>query len=114
MSNSALPPEILEKLQVEYIGTFDEKVASAKSALKAKNWEDLYQVFHKLAGSGATYFMPEISVLGRQVETYLKTTQSPDSALIEESVELLVSIFDGRKNKTPLDLTDHPLLSKLN
>ncbi len=113
MSSNVLPPEIMERLQKDYINTFDEKLAGLEKALKESNWLELYNIFHKLAGSGATYYMPEISVLGRHAEKYFKLTSKPNPTVAAECIELIKNIFTARKTGSTLAVDDHPILQKL-
>lgn len=111
---SPLPPEILAELQQEYIQTFDEKKQSLEMALKSHNMKQLTEVIHKLAGSGTTYNMPEITRSARIVETYLLKTKKPDMRLLRQAIDLLKEIFDSRKlNKPVLDVTDHSILKQM-
>ena len=113
MSSSLLPPEIIQCLQQDYVASFDEKLAHLKAALERHNWEELYNIFHKLAGSGATYYMPEISILGRSAEKYFKTTALPDLKVAQECVAVIEKVFAARKKGLECPVDQEPILKKL-
>ena len=95
---SPLPPEVLKELQQEYISSFADKEKAIENALTARDWKSLLQHFHKLAGSGATYSMPEITELCRTVENYLLQTPQPSEKVLVDSISVLKKIFASRKS----------------
>jgi len=97
--------DFLKQLQSDYIATFQEKMTAIKGAFTARQWVTLAQIFHKLAGSGATYSMPEITEISREIETYLQSCQTPSMAFLEESISTLDKIFKCREKGESFDLS---------
>lgn len=110
---SPLPDEIIRELQKEYIATFPEKLNVIEKEFEQKNWPGLLHVFHKLAGSGATYSMPEISELCRSVEMLLAQNKNPSVPVVSESIIVLKKIFDCRRTGQAYELTNDPILKKI-
>jgi HPt (histidine-containing phosphotransfer) domain-containing protein len=95
----SLPSEVLAELQTEYIKGFPQKIAAIDEALQKKQWLALREVLHKLAGSGSTYQMPEISETARAAEVYLEKTKSPDIEKIRSDVACLKGILEEHIRK---------------
>jgi HPt (histidine-containing phosphotransfer) domain-containing protein len=107
---NALPLEVIKELQKSYIATFSEKEKIVDDAFSKHDWQALKQLLHKLAGSGATYSMPEITIICRHLETYLDQTVDPDHKIISESITVLKKIFKARKTGEPYVLKEDPVL----
>jgi HPt (histidine-containing phosphotransfer) domain-containing protein len=102
----SLPPDFIKDLQKEYISTFPEKTQAIQKAFDLKDWSALLSHFHKLAGSGATYSMPEITTLCRKMEDYLDQNPKPKEDAILRGIELLNKIFKSRANEKVYELND--------
>ncbi len=101
-----LPRELKLELQRDYIATFDQKLLDLQIALRANDgagdFDRLLELFHKLAGSGTTYEMPEITRVAREAE--LATTAFADQGKLDHKtmrdfLELLAKIFASEKNR---------------
>jgi HPt (histidine-containing phosphotransfer) domain-containing protein len=111
---SVLPPEVLAKLQADYIASFPEKVTALNEALSNKDKAAIRNLTHKLAGSGATYAMPEITKVARAVETYIDKSPNINMDHVGSGIALLKQIFDSRrKGASFLVSDDHPVLKNL-
>lgn len=105
-----LPPELLRELQGEYIKTFDEKIHDLSHSLECADFDSLESQFHKLAGSGTTYGMPEISKLSRGMENYLKESPKKEFEVVSQAIEILKGIFADRKAGKIYDLDSQPFI----
>lgn len=97
---SPLPPDLKDELQKEYAASFDDKIAELENALKTLDVKKLENAFHKLAGSGKTYEMDEISDIARQCETLLKGAFQEDK--IKAGVQKLKQLFKQEKSRLKL------------
>jgi HPt (histidine-containing phosphotransfer) domain-containing protein len=112
---SVLPPDILAKLQADYVASFSEKTTALEDALGKQDKPTLRNLAHKLAGSGATYAMPEITKVARAIETYIDKCPAPDMTNIAAGLALLKQIFHSRKKGASFLVSDdHPVLKNLN
>ena len=110
---TSLPPEVMKKLQEEYIATFPTKLQILRDGSAKNDLAILKQQFHKLAGSGSTYSMPEITQLGRASEEYIGRNAKPDKQILDQAIDLMASIFESQKKGVAHPIDGHPLLKKL-
>lgn len=110
---SGLPPELLAELQKEYIKTFPEKAAILTSSIEKQDFDSVQNQLHKMAGSGATYGMPEITKVCRTLENYLQ--DSPDKSFrhLASGVELVKRILAARTSGTVINLDDEKVMRDL-
>ncbi len=105
--------DMLQDLQKDYVATFQSKIDLAQRALKEEQWDELHQLFHKLAGSGATYQMPEISFLGSLLDTYMNSSTIHDPKIMAEGVALLEEVLSSRQKKSEKAIEAHPFVIEL-
>jgi HPt (histidine-containing phosphotransfer) domain-containing protein len=101
----ALPPEVLAEIQKEYIDGFSEKIAIIKNCLSKKDWNGLAVLVHKIAGSGKTYQMPELSLLSRSLEDRLNHIQQLDD-LSAACAHKLIEALESRKKGAELQIEE--------
>lgn len=98
--------EVLVELQKKYLESFAEKTSRIETLWKDQRNEELRVEFHKLKGSGKTYGLPEVSVLGAVMEKLCERgSQESINQMIPLAVRLLHAIGDYRRaNKEALQL----------
>jgi len=84
-----LPPELLQELKQDYLNGLPSVISEIKAALVSQDWEAIEKHFHRLAGSGQTYGLPEITVVGRKVEDYLQKNSNPSHEFLEKALSEL-------------------------
>ena len=92
---SPLPSDLKNELQKEYVATFDQKIFELDHAFQAKDVESLKNIFHKLAGSGETYEMDEMSNIAKLGQKLLKDSFPEDK--VKKAIDALKNIFKERK-----------------
>src|SRR6185312_8927050 len=97
---SPLPADLKDELQKEYASTFDEKIKELEEAMSEESPRKLREIFHKLAGSGKTYEMEEISNISRQCEELL--TETFPKKTILDAIHSLKKIFKQEKSRLNL------------
>ena len=110
---NSLPEDIMKKLQEDYLVSFVQKIETMREAHARGDTLSVRQVFHKLAGTGATYLMPEITTLGRAAEDYIEKTKSVDSGLLLKAIDLMGEIYKKRSLGSELKIEKHPLITEL-
>jgi HPt (histidine-containing phosphotransfer) domain-containing protein len=110
---SVLPPEVMAELQAEYVKNFSEKIAAINDGVQKRDWLAVMEVFHKMAGSGATYKMPEVSTLARAIELHIKRKGNPDIDTFNTAWDIFKKVLDGRRAGAPLQVENHPILAAL-
>ena len=98
MTNS-LPPELLKKLQSEYIASFGQKIDELVEARSKRDLDRLQQLLHKLAGSGKTYSFEKLSDLARAGELYLSENSKADETF-DNYFSAVLDILQNVKSET--------------
>jgi len=108
-----LPPDILDELRKEYLDSAPNLIDQIKVALKNGDWESIEKHFHRFAGSGKTYGLPEITTIGRGIETYLQKTQNGFSpALLAQAISLFEKVVESYQKGTSLSESD-PFMTEI-
>ncbi len=100
--------DMLKELQLEYINNLHKKISDVRRHLQDKNFEKLQDAFHKMKGTGKTYGVPEISILGQFMEQVCKVGVEVEPLTIK-SIELLKKIETSRKAGQIFDINNDPL-----
>jgi HPt (histidine-containing phosphotransfer) domain-containing protein len=83
--------KILDELRAAYLASMPEKRDVIVAAWKVNDIKALRAEYHKLKGTGKTYGLEALSILGAKLE--LLCEQRP--ATLAEAVPLSLSIFDA-------------------
>lgn len=96
-----LPPDILDELRKDYLNSLPDIIVEIKSALEQEDWEVIEKHFHRFAGSGQTYGLPDITVVGRGIETYLqKNPEDPSPKLVSEAILIFEKVVENYRAGT--------------
>ena len=106
--------DLLRELQLEYIQSIPEKKAELTQYLELKDVDNLINCFHKLKGSGKTYGLDEVSILGQFFESWMREHKEKVLPFIATAVEILDRIYTYRKESKPYHLHEDPGFQKLN
>lgn len=96
---------MMAELRVEYISLLPEKAKVIGEHLQSQDIEKLTDDFHKLKGSGKTYGVPEISILGQTFERLCSMNTAKALELIPLAIRLLSEIHLQRSNSNAFDLS---------
>jgi hypothetical protein len=99
---------MMANLKKEYLDSFPQKIAVIDEHFKAKNIELLRDDFHKLKGTGKTYGMPEVSVLGEVVERVCKEKTSLALNIVPLAISTLQKIVEAHSKKSVYDIQQDP------
>lgn len=95
---------LMEELKKEYIDSFPEKISELDTLLKKKDFTGLQNSFHKLKGSGKTYGIPEISILGEYFEKLILKNPSESLNLIPFGIQIFEKIFSFRSKNIEYEI----------
>ena len=105
--------DLLKELQLEYIQSIPEKIKEIKESLEKKDLDSLINSYHKLKGSGKTYGLDEVSILGQFFETWMRDKKEKTLPFVPKSVEILERIFTSRSQSKPYAIESDPEYQKL-
>lgn len=88
--------QTFDELKVEYIRELPLKIKNLEELLEHQNQDGLYEKFHRLKGSGATYGCPEISMLGEVMENLYKKNPFEFKKMAPLSLDILRAINKER------------------
>jgi HPt (histidine-containing phosphotransfer) domain-containing protein len=100
---SPLPPEVLKEMQKEYIESFTDLIKEMKNALADSQWKEIEEHFHRFAGSGTTYGMPQVTKFSRAIEHYLINHPHPPKHVMSEGLHIFEKMIEGYRNESPLN-----------
>ncbi len=105
--------DVMKELRTEYLDSIEGKFGMYREMCKLRRAHELQDEFHKLKGTGSTYGIPDISLLGEQVETLF--IESPRSGLseFEKVLTLLERIIFHQRQGKEYSLTQDPLGQEL-
>lgn len=112
---TGLPTDILDELRKDYLNSLPEIIKEIRVALEEQDWEVIEKHFHRFAGSGQTYGLPDITTVGRGIETYLqKNPESPSPELLAEAISIFEKIVGNyTEGATTSDATKNKILKKI-
>ncbi|MCB9025483.1 MAG: Hpt domain-containing protein [Bdellovibrionaceae bacterium] len=85
--------ELLLKLKKDYISDIPVKITELNQLYKTNNVLELKDAFHKLKGSGKTYGVAPVSLLGKEMERICgENPQVLTAQLFSQALSLLDSI----------------------
>ncbi|MCB0356667.1 MAG: Hpt domain-containing protein [Bdellovibrionales bacterium] len=100
--------ELLLKLKNEYIAELPLKITDLKQLFTAGDSEGLKNAFHKLKGSGKTYGLDSVSMIGKEMERIcLDESLKIDLEVFTKAISLLEDIYT-KKLLTEVDLNKDP------
>jgi HPt (histidine-containing phosphotransfer) domain-containing protein len=109
-----LPPEVLAELRAEYLNSCPEILSEIKNAAAKSDWPSVEHHFHRFAGSGKTFGLPEVTDVARAIEYYIQKNSTPSPKVMDEAIRLFESIVLGyAAGKAPDAGTLAPILKKI-
>lgn len=105
--------DLLKELQLEYIQSIPTKINELNEFLQKKDLENLINCFHKLKGSGKTYGLEEVSILGQFFELWMREQKEKVLPFVPKSIELLTKIHAARAEGKPFAINADPEYQKL-
>lgn len=105
--------KMMEELKTEYIESLPLKVDEIKSHLASNNSEALRNDFHKLKGSGKTYGIPEVSILGEKIEHMCESSPDKAAQYIPKATQILELIHRSRLQGQAYDIEACEIYSQL-
>ena len=93
--------DLLKELQQEYIQSIPEKIKELKEFLEKKDMENLLNSFHKLKGSGKTYGLEEVTILGQFFEIWMRDKKEKVIPFVPKAIEILERIHASRVDSKP-------------
>ena len=89
--------DMMKELHLEYIQNLPNKIREIENLFQSKDCEGLESAFHKIKGTGKTYGVPEISILGKIMEQVCKDNNDIDY-FVPKSLEILKKIEQHRRD----------------
>lgn len=97
--------ELLKQLQQEYIQSIPDKIHELQSSYNEKDIQALLNSFHKFKGSGKTYGINEITILGQFFETWIREKGDQVLPFVPQAISIMDKIHQARTNNLPYDLS---------
>lgn len=104
---------VMEELKKDYIDSLSSKKTDIKELFAEKNFKGLKDVFHKLKGTGATYGVPEISVLGGTLEKLCESVNPELDWVIPEILGIMDKIQNSRRESQEFDIETHKTFQRI-
>jgi HPt (histidine-containing phosphotransfer) domain-containing protein len=91
---------LLKELKQDYLAALPMKIAKIESLHQNQQLKALRDEFHKLKGTGKTYGVPEISLLGEAVEKLCDFHQDELTWVIPSALNLLHKIYQVQQSQS--------------
>lgn len=104
---------LLSQLRIEYVSSLPEKIQIIRHFYNSGDARGVREVFHKLKGTGATYGVPEVSMIGETLEQFCKTKPTEMKAVVPDALELLQSIHSCRLQNQEFNVSNDPRFLKI-
>lgn len=97
--------ELLRELQIEYVHSIPEKIKEIREFTTNNDLSGLINAFHKLKGSGKTYGIDEVTLLGQFFEMWLREKGEKVLPFSLKATEILQKIQNSRMegNRYPIE-----------
>lgn len=87
---------LLTELRFEYVSSLPEKIQVIRQFYNTGNTSGVREAFHKLKGTGTTYGVPEISMVGEALEQFCKAKPLELTRVLPDALTLLDLIHVAR------------------
>jgi HPt (histidine-containing phosphotransfer) domain-containing protein len=107
--------DVFAELKKQYLAELPAKVQRIENYLRAGQWIDVHNEFHKLKGTGKTYGFPAISRACQIIETLTMGGQACNPDYVHKGLAILQKIHRAETAKSAFDLDsdiDYMFLSK--
>jgi HPt (histidine-containing phosphotransfer) domain-containing protein len=104
---------LLSQLRIEYVSSLPEKIQIIRHFYNSGDALGVKEVFHKLKGTGATYGVPEISMIGETVEQFCKTKPQDMKTVIPDALALLDSVHTSRTKNEEFNVSADPRFQRI-
>lgn len=108
----------MKELKSEYVDSLPAKSDLVLKLAESESWVELESEFHKMKGTGKTYGLEEVSILGEKFENLVQSKQNR-LEIAKSAQKLLTMIFNTHKNPDSklkqsiiLNLKQHPEFTK--
>lgn len=105
--------DLLKELQQEYIQSIPEKIKELKEFTQKNDLDNLINTFHKLKGSGKTYGLDEVTLLGQFFEGWMREKKEKVVPFVPKAIEILDRIHAARAQSKPYSLDTDAEYQKL-
>ena len=89
--------DLMKQLKLDYIETLPEKRGRIALLFQKNQLEELETEFHKMKGTGKTYGLPEVSLLGELLEKICMQAPGALTEAIPVCLKFIDEIFKFRK-----------------
>jgi HPt (histidine-containing phosphotransfer) domain-containing protein len=100
--------QLLAELQKTYIASIPDKISTIRKHWETKKIDMVEDEFHKIKGTGKTYGLPEVSVLGEAMEKISEKSPQSLETYLPLAIACLQTIFDLRSAGATPDLEAMP------
>jgi len=106
--------QMMQELTQEYLEALPAKIADIENHFRQMDISVLREDFHKLKGTGSTYGIPEISLIGEAVEDICMGQPHRLSEVVPEAIEILREIHLARSfRKIAVNLESDPRFTRM-
>jgi HPt (histidine-containing phosphotransfer) domain-containing protein len=88
--------EVLAELQRNYLQAIPDKIILIETLYKNRQYDLLETEYHKLKGTGRTYGLPEVTLLGAALERLCETDRERLQVAVPLSLKLLHWVREKR------------------
>lgn len=99
---------LLEELRLEYLASIPEKIQNIEKLSSENSWDLLETEFHKLKGTGKTYGLNEVTLLGAIAEELCAAPEQVRKEMVPLASKTLQFIFDNLSKDLAVDLRQLP------
>ena len=100
--------DILNQLKDEYVCGLPQTIEAIEKLVARQDLAAFREEFHKLRGTGKTYGLDEVSLLGAVVEDLCVYQPQRAAGQMKRAVNLLARIYEARKAKRGFNLSEDP------
>lgn len=104
---------MLAQLQKDYVTELPDKISQMESHYTTGDFEALRDDFHKIKGTGKTYGLPEVSLLGEATENLCIHKPQALPEAIPLAIAILKDIHQKRSQGHEMPIATDPRYQKL-
>lgn len=81
--------EMMRELRGTYLTALVGRIAIVQTLTEKLDWSELYEIFHKIKGTGTTYGFPDLSKLCQRMEDLVRDKDERRPEHLKAALELL-------------------------
>lgn len=100
--------EMMRELRETYLTALVGRIAMAQALTEKLDWPELYELFHKIKGTGTTYGFPDLTHLCQRMEDLCRDKDERRPEHLKAALELLNYLLQNYQSEKNPEMMKQP------